>query len=376
MGTAVAEHVLVVDPTCEERAQLQRYLETAGYRVSTADLGEPALRAFEEAPADVVLLDVVAPGVDAFATCKRLRELPAGAQAAILCLTLEPDAATQDRALEAGADDCLTKPLDSPELLLKLRSLLRFKHAAEESARERDALRSAQRLRDETLALVVHDMKNPLAGVLSNAEYLVHSKGLSEDQSECASDILNAARRLHRHVMSLLDVNLREHGVLEPVMFSFDLVELIDEVRGKCAPTLADKSLQYVVRGATGPQPIRADRDMITRLLENLIENAARSAPHGSEVLLDLVRAEDHVELRITDRGPRFAPEQRAQIFATYVRGDEPTRRARKGRGLALASCRAVAEAHGGNIGLMDAQPEGSTFCVQLPLGTSRRPTA
>jgi two-component system, sensor histidine kinase and response regulator len=376
----LSEHVLVVEPAREERALLRSCLETAGYRVSTADCGEPALRAFEQAPADVVLLDVVAPGFEAFATCKRLRQLPSGAQAAIVCLTPRPDSATQDQALEAGADDCLAKPLDRPELLLKVRSLLRFKHLAEHLARdseslrrERDALLRAQKLRDETLALVVHDMKNPLAGVLSNAEYLVSSKGLSADQSECAHDILGAARRMHRQVMSLLDVNLREHGALLPALSTFDLAELAEQVLHGCAPALVDKMLRCVLEGETASLPVRADRDMIARLIENLIDNAMRSSPHASEITLVLGRKAELVELRVTDRGPRFSEAYRVQVFDTYVKPDEGVRRARKGRGLGLASCRAIAEAHGGSIELADAQPEGSTFRVLMPIGPKLR---
>lgn len=371
----MSEHVLLVDPAQEQRSLVQTYLETAGYRVSTADSAEPALRAFEQAPADLVLVDVVAPGFEGFATCRRLRELPAGAQAAIVCLTLRPDTATQARALEAGADDCLTKPLLDRELLLTVRSVLRFKHLTEELSREReqlraerDALRQAQRLREETIALVVHDMKNPLAGVISNAEYLVNGKGLAPDQNECAQDIMAASRRLHRLVMSLLDVNLREHGVLTPSNGVVNFSDLVAQALHQCALNLNDKSLTCAVSGAGAPVRAHGDRDMLARLLANLVENAARSAPHHSEIAIAIDRSGDSIELRVTDRGPRFSADYRARMFDAYLPADEEMRRAKKSRGLGLASCRAIAEAHGGSISVEDAAPDGTTFLVQLPL--------
>lgn len=370
----MSEHVLVVDPAREQRSLLQHFLETAGYRVSTADSPEPALRAFRDEPADVVLLDVVAPSFDGLDTCKQLRALPSGAHAAIVCLG--PDtAATQARAIEAGADDCLSRPVQDRELLLTIRSALRFKQIAEELTRERDRLRqerdaahAAQRLRDETIGLVVHDMKNPLAGVISNAEFLVNSKGMTTDQYDCAQDIMGASRRLHRLVMSLLDVNLREHGVLRPALQTVDVSELVRQVHQESILSIADKSLRCVIRGVETAQTLSADRDMISRLIANLFDNAARSSPHGSEIGICVERKPDALEIRVTDRGPRVNPEYRARMFDAYLPADDALRRARKSRGLGLASCRAIAEAHGGSIRCEDAEPEGSSLCVELPL--------
>jgi two-component system sensor histidine kinase/response regulator len=341
--------------------------------VSTADSAEPALRAFRDEPADVVLLDVVAPSFDGLATCKQLRALPSGAQAAIVCFG--PDTATQVRAFEAGADECLSTPFQHRELLVTIRSALRFKQLAEELTRDRDRMReerdaalAAQRLREETIGLVVHDMKNPLAGVISNAEFLVNSKGMTTDQFDCAQDIMGASRRLHRLVMSLLDVNLREHGVLKPALQTVDVSELIRQVHHESALTIADKSLRCAITGAETPHKLSADRDMVSRLIANLFDNAARSSPHGSEIGIAVEQKSDVLAIRVTDRGARVNPESRARMFEPYLPADDALRRVRKSRGLGLASCRAIAEAHGGSIRCEDALPEGSSMCVELPL--------
>jgi two-component system sensor histidine kinase KdpD len=101
-----------------------------------------------------------------------------------------------------------------------------------------------------------------------------------------------------------------------------------------------------------------------------LLENAVRSSPQAGVITFELSRNGDMVELRVTDRGPRFSAAYRARIFDTYVQqADDTVRRARKGRGLGLASCRSIAQAHNGRIWLEDAQPEGSLFCVVMPIG-------
>jgi len=317
---------------------------------------------------------VMRPDADGFATCKRLRQLPAGDQAAIVFVTSVADLGTQRGALESGADDFLMKPLQRSELLLRVQSVLRTKHLHGEQERaselvrlQRDELILLQRRREENIALLVHDMKNPLAGVLSNAEFMVTSSDLDADQRECASDILSASRRLHRMVMSLLDVSQSEHGVLRPATVSLELTELVMSVRSQCAPKLRDKSLTLTVVLPPEPIAIEADRDMLMRLLANLLDNALRYAPPNTSVGLEVHADRDAIELRVSDAGPSIPEAERLQVFESYVQLQDSAARLRARRGLGLSSSRAVVEAHGGRIWVEDCAREGATFCVRLP---------
>jgi two-component system sensor histidine kinase/response regulator len=367
-------HVLVVNDHVQNRELTQTFLEHAGYRVSTAEQGDAAVRAFAQTPADLVLLDVMLPDTDGFTTYQRLRQLPSGDQAAIVFVTSDDDPGTQRRALESGADDLLMKPLQRSELLLRVQSVLRSKHLHGEQERaselirlQRDELMRLQRQREENIALLVHDMKNPLAGVLSNAEFMVTSGGLDTDQSECANDILHASRRLHRMVMSLLDVSQSEHGMLRPASVSFELTELVMSVRSQCAAKLRDKSLTLTVVLPPEPIPIEADRDMLMRLLSNLLDNAMRHAPANTSVGLEVHADDDAIELRVSDAGPSIPEPERGEIFDSYVQLEDRAARLRARRGLGLSSSRAVVEAHGGRIWVEDCAREGATFCVRLP---------
>ena len=368
-------HVLVVDAHAQQRVLAQTFLETAGYRVSFAEAGDAAVRAFAQKPADLVLLDLMTPSTDGLLTCKRLRELPEGEHAAIVCLTSQDDPNEQRSVLESGVDDLVMKPLKRSELLMRVQSVLRTKHLLGEQERvselfrlQRDELLRLQRQREENIAMLVHDMKNPLAGVLSNAEFLVGSLDLDGDQGECTQDILHASRRLHRMVMSLLDVSQSEHGVLRPTKAALDLTELVANVRSQCGPKLRDKGLTMTVVVPPEPIVMRADRDMLTRLLANLLDSAMRYAPTHSTVGLDVHRDGDHVELRVSDAGPAIPEIERADIFDSYVRAQDTAARLRARRGLGLSSARAVVEAHGGQIWLEENVTEGATFCVRLPL--------
>jgi K+-sensing histidine kinase KdpD len=234
-----------------------------------------------------------------------------------------------------------------------------------------DELLWLSRRREEALSLLVHDMKNPLSGVISNAEYLSTSQGLDADQLGCAQDILQASRRLHRMVLSLLDVAQSEDGQLRPVHKPIVVSELIDETHAACSARLRDKNVRFEVTGADPGLVLAGDHDMLLRLLANLLDNAAVAAPSGTTVELRVAREGQALELRFSDLGPSVPPAERAALLSEMppVRTAQDAPRHRGRRGLGLRACRVLVEAHGGRIWVEDRLPRGATIGVRLPLG-------
>jgi two-component system, sensor histidine kinase and response regulator len=368
--------VLVIADQPHEREQVRAWLEPVGYRVATSEGGAAALGAFARTPAELVLLDAASELPGALALCRQLRQLPAAERVAIVLVVSSTDAAAQREAAECGVDDCIVKPLQRSELLLRLRALVRLRRAARQPQQpdlalarlQRDALVHPQRQREETIALLVHDMRNPLAGVLSNADFLASSSGLDAEQSECALDILHASRRLHRMVVSLLDVSRSEFGALRPLLGPVELHALLHDARAFWAARLRDKSLTLNLRLPDEPVRLHADGDMLLRLLANLVESAARAAPAGSQIALEARVGEGLVELRVSDTGDSVSAAERARLFDSYVQVSQPEKRSRGRSSLGLSSCRVLVEAHGGRIWLDEQSSPGATICVSLPL--------
>jgi two-component system sensor histidine kinase/response regulator len=379
--------VLVVDDNLQNREVAEGHLVGAGYFAIQAEGGAEALALLEAKRPDLVLLDVLMPGMDGFETCRRIRALPEAGDTPVLFLTALGDLATHKAAMESGADDFLTKPINRTELLIRVRSLLRIKRLSDELKRnydvireQRDALLVAHRQKEELTALIVHDLKNPLSSILSNAEYVLGRGGLGEDERDSLGDVLRASQAMVRLVMNLLDVARSEDGALVPHVTEFDLGVLLGEVCKEMGRRVEDKGQRIALDVAGRLVPLRADRDLIRRMVENLIDNAYKYGPRQSTIAIEALAstmddgAEPAVEIRVHDEGEGIPLPYRQVIFEKYTRVVDGRGGGRNSHGLGLVFCRRAAGVHGGAIWVEDGAGPGTSFCVRLP--SARLPLA
>ncbi|MEZ0311355.1 MAG: response regulator [Myxococcota bacterium] len=368
--------ILVVDDNLQNRMLVEAHLAAAGYAVTLAEDGEQAVEMFVRNMPDVVLLDVVMPKMDGFEACRRMRAVRHGAEAAIVFLTALSEMGAHQDAMQAGADDFLTKPINRTELLMRVRSLVWMKRLKEGLRNGYDLIRSqrealfvAQRQKEETITYIVHDLQNPLASVLANTEYLIGQASLSPELRDASYDILEASRAMQRMVQNLLDISRSEDGALVPNAQPIDLAELVKNIGVEMTYRLSEKNLKLETSFDTQDAKVNADPDLLRRLVENLLDNAFKYSPQNAAVELRAKLGEDDtVEFRVIDHGIGIPEEMREQVFEKYVRLErEATRGRRAGRGLGLAYCRLAVEVHGGRIWVEAAEPTGAAFCVRLP---------
>lgn len=369
--TGGRERILAVDDQPANLRLLQATLRSAGYDVVAVPSGEEALAVFPQVQPALVLLDVLMPGMDGFAVCDRLRAFAEGRLVPIIFLTALNDLGTQQRALESGADDLLVKPIQTTELLMRVRSLLWVSRLRTEMDRgyqlireQRNELLRVQRQKDDLTRLVVHDLKNPLSSILINADYLEATQG--PDGQDAIRDIHEAARRMHRLVQNLLDISSADDGALVPRLAPVEVTALLEQVSASMRRRLRERRQRLVLDAAPGMAPAVVDPELLRRILENLLDNCVKYAREGSVVRLQAVRSgAEGLELRVYDEGPGIPAEMRERIFDRHVRL-EPAR-SERGHGFGLAFCRLAAEAHGGRVWVEDNPPSGSAFCVWLP---------
>ena len=161
------------------------------------------------------------------------------------------------------------------------------------------------------------------------------------------------------------DISRSDGEGLKPRVESIDIEALCDQVLAEHELKAQNAEVRLSKHVTAGT--LSADLGQIHRVLDNLVENAIRHAPESSEVQLSVAQSVGSIELRVADRGPGVAPDERAKIFEPFVQLEHGQRVAqRSGRGLGLTFCKVAVEAHGGRIWIEDAQP-GSVFCVSLP---------
>jgi signal transduction histidine kinase len=363
--------ILVVDDNEQNRALAQAALEDEGYEVVLASSGEEAIAAFDQKHPDCLLLDVRMAGMDGFAVCRAIRNREGGAETPVVFLTALRDVDTFDAALRAGGDDFLTKPVRPTELVLRVQAALRLGRLNAENRehvdlirQQRDAMTRLQLQKERLSAFVVHDLKNPVSTVDLQAQLLLRDPSLSDKAKRAVSSIREETRALMRLLLNLLDISKSEEGHLVPQIASVDLADLVAEVVEAHRAQAGTRDI--TLRSELGASTLEADPDLLRRVLENLVENAARHGAEGSSVVVSSSETDGAVELRVRDEGPGVPAELRETIFDRFVQlgGDRAATRA--GRGLGLTFCKHAVEAHGGKIWVEDAAP-GATFCARFP---------
>jgi len=357
------DRVLVVDDSPPNRLVAVGHLEAAGYEVSAVGSGEEALTFLDDHRTDLVILDVLMPGIGGFETCRRIRALPALAGVPVMFLTALGDREVTQPALDAGADDLLAKPFQRAELLLRVRALIRQRRQALELAAQNERLRKLELDKRRIAQLIVHDLKGPATAIMANAQILQQAK-LAGELEEVVADIVVAVGHLDTTVRNLLDLSRAEDVGLTVHLEPLDLRALVADVSSSLRGFGRINSV--AIASHIHADQLVGDHELIRRLLQNLVHNAIKHSPKGSEVVIEAEADAGGVLLRIHDSGPGVAAADTEMIFDAYVSRDRPS----GGHGLGLVFCRLAAEAHGGRIWVEARQPTGATFCVRIPQPT------
>jgi len=358
--------VLVVDDSADTRALVAEMLAIEGVAATMATTGEQALVAFQREQPECILLDISLPGMDGVTTCERIRALPGGDRVAILFVTARRDVDTFDRALRAGGDDFLTKPFRPGELIVRIQTARRLRELASaqsaltiELKRQRDELQRLQLQKDQMTEFLVHDLKNPVHSIELLSVSAMRIAKMHAYPGDAAKKIREEARGLQRMIANLLDINKSQEDRLVPLRRTIDVQELVASAIGDLQARATAASL--VISANAEAVTAEIDRDLVRRVLANLIENAIRHAPEHTTITVTARRAGGALELRVADAGPGVPAELRATLFERFASAGP-----RANHGLGLAFCRVAATAHGGRIWVEDGTP-GAVFCVEIP---------
>jgi two-component system sensor histidine kinase/response regulator len=377
MNLGGPERILVLDDDSATRHAMHHVLTAAGYEVVEAATTQMALGISETQDFSLVVLDMMLSGRSSVEVCEALRSSSRHADVAVLFVSATGEGQAHRAAIDAGGDDFLTKPLHRGELLLRVRSLLKLRSMQRALAssnalltEQRDRLLKLQRQKDELSQIIVHDLKNPLAAIASNASFLSSSQDLTGDLRDCAASISRASDNMLRMVHNILDISRGEDAGLALHRERTDVAGLLERTRALMSRRAQDKRVAVEVLGPSEGICFDCDPDLIRRVLENLLDNALRYTPSRSTVQLGVgLGAKGELMLSVADGGPGIPEAERERVFEKYAQLDRPDDHAQQrfGRGIGLTFVKMAVEAHGGQIWVEDRAVRGACFQIRLP---------
>lgn len=359
--------ILVVDDDDNNRDLLTRRLGLEDHRIEGVDGGRRALEMIESETFDLVLLDIMMPEINGVEVLRRLRETHPPALLPVIMATAKDDSHDVADALKLGANDYVTKPLDMVVLLARIQTQLRLLWFQRESDR-------LGRLREEFISIASHDLKSPLSHVFGYANLIVDLESSRPDPNPeivgFGRRIGDAARTMRSIVEDFLDFQSLQDGQFMLDASEGDLNAIARDVLRANEQYARQKDVQLRTELDPSLPPLSLDRSRISQVVQNLVDNAIKFSPTGSNMLIRTTRDGDWARLEVIDDGPGLNPRDLEIVFDKYARLSNKPTGGEKSSGLGLTISRYLIDAHGGRIGVRNNDARGATFWFDLPLTT------
>ena len=359
--------ILVVDDTPANLQVLVGLLKERGHRVRPVLEGRLALRAAKAEVPDLILLDINMPDMNGFEVCEQLKADPKLADTPVIFISGNTETVDKVRAFSVGGVDYVTKPFQMAEVEARVATHLELRRKRRELQESLEALRRLETLRDSLVHMVVHDLRSPLAAISACLEVI---KWDAEEQhrQELAADVetaLHATRTIIRLVNSVLDVSKMEGAEMRLQLVPADIAAVARESVDELESLVGTR--QLVREWPEDPVMAIVDRDVVSRVLQNLLGNALKFTPATGAITVEVEANDDMVRVAVSDTGPGIPREYRERVFEKFGQVDAVLRGQRFSTGLGLTFCRLAVEAHGGRIGVDSEVGHGSTFWFVLP---------
>jgi signal transduction histidine kinase len=357
-------HVLLADDNADMREYISRLLSHRCTVQAVSD-GAQALAAIRQRRPDLVLTDAMMPNIGGFELLRALRAEPRTADIPIIMLSARAGEESRVEGLHAGADDYLTKPFSAKELVARVMTHLELGRLRRQAEMEREKLELASRAKDEFLAVLGHELRNPLAPMVT-AIRLMQMKGVRADELAVLERQVGALVRL---VDDLMDVSRITGGKIELRKSRIELSNVVLRGLETASPLLEQRRHRIDLQVPAEGLPVEGDPDRLSQVISNLLTNAAKYSDPGSEIHVVADRVDDRARLRIRDHGIGIASEMLTRVFDMFVQQPQALDRAKGGIGLGLAIVRSLVELHQGRVWASSEGPgTGSEFVVELPL--------
>jgi two-component system, sensor histidine kinase and response regulator len=355
--------IAIVDDHADVRESFADSLLREGYDFLLFSNGKDLL-AYQSTPMpDVILLDVMMPDMDGFTVCKLLKNQDKWRHIPIILITSLHSRDYMIQGLEAGAEEYLVKPVNTVELRARVRSMLRVKQ-------QHDQLQELLSQREKITRMIVHDMRQPLAVALMYGFLVERNAGLSEANQEKLKIMVSQLKRLESLINDILMTAKIHKGELVLQSTEVDLKQLITDAHPDYLFQAEAANIKLSIELPAQPCVLLLDKNLILRVLDNLLINALKFSPAESRVQIRLTCLPGNptarrARLEVIDEGSGIPTEYQSSVFDEFKIIEMRENRGPQ-IGLGLAYCKMAIEAHNGAIYVKPNEPHGSIFVVDL----------
>lgn len=356
----MTETILIVDDTPANLGVLVETLGAAGYQLMVAEDGEEALAQTAQTQPDLILLDVMMPGIDGFETCRRLKSRPATRDVPVLFMTALNETADKVKAFAAGGVDYITKPIEHEEALARVRTHLTLR-------RLRREVEQQLAVKEHFMRIAGHDLRNPVCLILMAAELARRQPGISAEVSRYVENIGESALQMRRIIDTFLELRAPAAGASPVASGRVDLNLLTEAVGRQHAPVAERKRIAVAMELATDLPLARCDAAFAYQAVANFTSNALKFTPPGGRVTLATRPGPGRVRVEVHDSGPGVPAEERGQLFREHARLSPRPTGGEDSNGIGLAIVKHLIEAQAGSVGADFPAEGGSVFWFELP---------
>ncbi|MFW5744235.1 MAG: response regulator [Spirochaetota bacterium] len=360
------ETVLVVDDNPVNLQLLHQYLASAGYRILVAEDGESAVEQAVEARPDIVLMDVLLPGMTGFDACRRLHEREETESTPVIFLTALSRTSDKIEGFRAGGVDYLTKPLQFEEVLARIEVHLEIVRLRRELERTNLELEERDRRRERLLSIIAHDLKSPMATFVNATRDLARRPGDEQEFSEMLSALSERAERMNRFLETLLEWGRLQ---VESGAMAVTLLNLREVIAAVMRHVRDSAEAKRIAIDDDVPEGIVVEQNetALQTVLVNLVSNAIKFTPEGGRIGLSADLDGDGVRIHVRDTGVGMLPQDLEQLLTSEHRLRRRGTAGEQGTGLGLLLSRDLVAGMHGDLTGTSAPGEGTTFTLELP---------
>lgn len=363
--------VLLIDDNSVTRPLLISVLEKAGYQVVVGNCAEEALKLLRTLTPDIILLDVMMPGMNGFSFCRRLKKDQKYQDIPVIFLTSLSQQTDIVKGFDAGGQDYIIKPFNQRELLARVRTHIHLHDTLLENKRLSRLALDASRSKSEFLASMSHEIRTPLNSIIGMAEVLAETT-LSQDQREYVGIFRSAGESLLEIINDILDLSKIEAGQTELEAIDFDLPTLLESVTSMVSLRANEQETTVHTHiDSEVPFYLTSDPTRLRQILLNLVGNAVKFTHKGrvdiSVAINSAKGRKQELLFMIKDNGIGIPVEKQQLIFESFTQADSLTTRKYGGTGLGLTICQKLLQIMQGRIWLTSQPGKGSTFFFTIP---------